>query len=376
MTNLMHANREWATRPADERFSTLADLHNACRARRGASGETSVNYERLEANVNGSLKLSDKLHWSARLTHWSTTQLLTKLGVPRDLLTKLDTDVASTVVNNRIAVALREREMDRTQRVLLGNVKTPEHLVIRALHGDRYERLWDADVTDTLTRWLPPDWRNPVAFKDGKWGAELVPSGLYAGDRDMFAFFIDGGDWQTHPVGTFDVDGDAFHRGFFVHNSEVGAKSFGFTSFMFRVVCGNNIVWGAENVRTVKARHAGGAHKAMSQFRSYLQSIQPESSVDAFIKSVREAKADIVVPFKNSTTISGFDTLVETAHKTFKGKFTQTQVKDAVVAIQREEESPTGSRWDWLQGFTSVARTYQNADDKTALETKAAEVLF
>src|SRR3712207_7182647 len=37
-----------------------------------------------------------------------------------------------------------------------------------------------------------PAWRLPLGYKDGECSAELVPSGAYLGDRDMFLFLVDG----------------------------------------------------------------------------------------------------------------------------------------------------------------------------------------
>jgi hypothetical protein len=37
----------------------------------------------------------------------------------------------------------------------------------------------------------------------------------------------------------------------------VGAASFGLMTFLFRAVCGNHIVWGAEDVKALKIRHNG-----------------------------------------------------------------------------------------------------------------------
>jgi len=368
-TNLYAAHKQWAARPADERFETLSALHSAVTERDNQSQEGRIYTDRVSLEVNGNIILKGEQR-DAALTHWSAGQLLQRLGVPRDLLAKLEPNVATAVVMDRLPKSITEGALDRRQRVLLGGHGT-DASVLRALHGDRYERLWDKTVTSTLLEYLPQGWRNPVAFKGGEWGAELVPSGLYAGDRDMFAFFVDGGDWADKPVGSFDVDGDGFNRGFYVWNSEVGAKTFGFTTFMFRVVCGNNIVWGASGIHTFSARHAGNANDVLRGFRRYLSTLNENQSADAFVTAVRDAKEHIAVAIAAKR-----DTTLEDAFTKFKGKFTQTEITDALDAILREEKGARGSRWDWLQGFTAVARTKQNADDKTDMESKASKLLL
>ena len=74
-------------------------------------------------------------------------------------------------------------------------------------------------------------------------------AGLYASDRDVFMFLID----EDHPI---EVRNERLSRGLFIWNSEVGKSSFGLTTFLYRYVCGNHIVWGAENVKEIRIRHS------------------------------------------------------------------------------------------------------------------------
>jgi hypothetical protein len=370
----MQANRQWAERPADERFQSLSDMHTAIATRDAMSQDDKIRMASTSLHVNGEISLVGDRS-TARFTHWSAGQMLSRLGVPRDLLAKLSPEVATSVLMDRLPSALREGTIDPRQRMLLQHPSGDGPSVIRAFHGNRYERLWDKSVTSMLMEYLPPGWRNPVAFEGGKWGAKLVPSGLYAGDRDMFAIFIDGGDWKDQP-GSFDVDGDAFHRGFMTWNSEVGAQSFGFMPFNFRVICGNNIIWGAENVQVFKARHAGGAHDIFRGLRRFLTTLNENTNADSFVLAVRDAKDTIAVSLKGASTSMGRERILTEAFGKFKGKFTQTVITDSLDAILREEKGATGTRWDWLQGFTSVARSTVNADERTKIETTASKLLL
>ena len=58
-----------------------------------------------------------------------------------------------------------------------------------------------------------------------------------------------------------DGRGNRLSRGFFCWNSEVGDKSFGLMMFLYAHVCGNHIVWGADDVREVRIRHVGSANR-------------------------------------------------------------------------------------------------------------------
>lgn len=360
---LFAAHRQWAERPSDERFTTLGDLHSAVVKRQRECDDGKITMSDVALEVNGDILVRGKVR-TAKLTHWSAGQLLSKLGVPRDLLTKLSPKVATDVVMDRLTRSLADYSMDKRQRVLV------QGDTIRAFHGDRYERLWDAQVTKMLMEYLPPGWRNPVAYKGGEWGAELVPSGLYSGDRDMFAFFIDGGDAQERTA--FDVDGEEFNNGFYAWNSEVGAATFGFTKMKFRRICGNNIIWGASDIHTFSGVHRGGAHKVLKGLRKYLEVLNEQPSDDQFVQAVRAAKLEIASKIGGNRTEN-----VEEALRKFKGKgFTQAQIVGALDAVVREEKGVIGSRWDWLQGFTAVARTQPNADDRSDMEVKASRLLL
>ena len=371
---LYSAHSQWSSRPADERFRTLNDLHGNVAARDNASRDGHIDLTQCNLTIAGARAAQDILlvgkTSQAKLTNWSANQLAQRLGVPLVLLPKLEPTVAQAVLNDRLPKAIADGSLNRRQRVLIADG------TLRAFHSDRYERLWDKQVTQTLLEYLPRGWRNPVAFEGGKWGASLVPSGLYAGDRDMFAFFVDGGDWTDKPVGTFDVDGDGFNRGFFVWNSEVGAKTFGWTSFMFRVVCGNNIVWGAKDATVTRARHIGNANDTLRGFRRFLEVLNEQPSPDLFAQAVREAKATIVC----SISAKRDETLELAFASKLKSKFTQTDIALAldkgIVEAEQERRPVDGSRWFWLQGLTAVARGKDNADDKAKLEQDASDLLL
>src|SRR4030095_12104206 len=68
--------------------------------------------------------------------------------------------------------------------------------------------------------------------------SQTAGAGLYASDRDVFMFMIDGGS-------LLDAGPRAkLNRGFIVKNSEVGAGKMDLWTFIFNTVCGNNIIWG------------------------------------------------------------------------------------------------------------------------------------
>jgi hypothetical protein len=370
---LYNAHTQWASRPKDERFQTLHDLHKSVASRRASSIDTRYRIVDAHASAQDGEFLIHIQGQPMRFTHWTLTQLFTKLSIPKDFLTLVSSDLGRQIIGERLVAAVREGKLDNYQRMLVQTTGTMP--TIRAFHSRRYERLWDMDVTKMLMEYLPPDWRNPVAFKDGIWGNDLVPSGLYAGDRDMFAFFVDGGDWKDLPPGTFDVDGEAFHNGFFVWNSEVGAKTHGYSTFKFKVTCGNNIVWGARDLQVHKAKHIGSANTVLRHLRDYLTTLNTQDN-DAFIEAVRTAKRETFVTVKGKDTKATLDE----AYTKSKKKFTQDELESSltlgIIEAQKENRPIDGSKWFWLQGLTAAARYKSNADDKIGMEARAAEVML
>lgn len=362
---LFKAHTQWANRPADERYQSLAELHQAVKVRDEAScdqGACELRAATVQQAADGSDRLRiNGIPGAGLLTNWSAGQLFEKVGIPRRFIPTIGRELAVDVINDRI---YRSGPQTVVPYVGLNNGGQ----AVRALVSTKYSRLLDSKVTEELTRGLPEGWRNPVAYEGGTFGAGLKPSGLYASDRDVFAFFVDGGDF-------LDLGGqDQLHRGFFVWNSEVGAASFGWTTFWFRVVCGNHIVWGASDVHTVSARHVRGIRSAFDGFRVFLSELKDGNGRDEFAAAVTAAKAEIAVSLQAGSLD---EEIGERAVKAFrKHGLTEPETRGALQRILIEEPEATGTRWDWLQGFTALARTREHVDARLDLERRATKALL
>ena len=120
-----------------------------------------------------------------------------------------------------------------------------------------------------------PAWHLPLGYKDGVYGAELVPSGAYLGDRDMFVFVVDGNRDLDDPT---DRTQAGLFRGFILRNSDVGAAALTLDLFLFRMVCGNHIIWGFEHVATFRRRHVGAS--IQRDWSTSLQTLQTTLDAD------------------------------------------------------------------------------------------------
>jgi hypothetical protein len=194
MTKLTQASRQLFSRPADERFETLADLLRACQAQQERSRQVTLTSASVQiAAVNEDLQLSMNGTGPLGLNDWSFTQLCALAGVAKDTVNRLSPNTAAQV----FAETLPERVDTHTNLQAL----VVDGRLVRSLSGARYQRLWNSElvamVIEFATDFTPP--------QKGFNGA----TGLYAGEQDLFCFMID-------PTGWVELGDQAFAPGFFV----------------------------------------------------------------------------------------------------------------------------------------------------------------
>ena len=282
MHNMHAASREWATRPTDERFATMASLHDAAQADKAASREIEVDAAGLTVEARDGAVWLRSGAAGAPLGAWAFEQAARLGGAPPGYLQSLTAPSAAQALNESLA-ATRGARADSMLRLLARKGE------IAAVNGPRYGRIWDADVV-TEVKNLDGNWTTPPAYGD-------APSGLYRGDRDLFIFQVDG-DRRIE-----DGSPQGLGRGFFVWNSEVGARSFGISTFFYRYICGNHIVWGASNVTESRLRHVGAEAwtRARAEVELNLRQWANEgaSGVEA---QIRVAQATVLGKDKAATT--------------------------------------------------------------------------
>lgn len=241
---------EWFSRPADERFLSLRDLHRIVRARAEKAHTRIVESRsiKVEARRDEPGRLTLILPDSdvpVEPTNWSFGQMCSLVGAPASYLRDLPAPLAGInlqhgLLNHRgEQVKLLQTDDGRTE--------------LRAVTGPDYGRIWDYQLVEAVmrfagngtgdTRWKVPgvlDWRtmqyNPHV------DVTRDTTTLYASDRDVFLFLVD----DTHPIEAGKLpngEPDLFFRGFYAWNSEVGAKTLGIATFYLRAVCANRILW-------------------------------------------------------------------------------------------------------------------------------------
>lgn len=350
-TNLYEAHCQWASRPPDQRFPDLNALYNFTRTRRAASTDRNVPLRELKVVALDSedLAINSQIPQST-LTHWSFSQVCSQTRTPAGYLRNLPAELARECLQHSI-----QRTGGNCKLLLTADVSNAGHGTIGAITGPAYGRIWDADVVENLqkavegTSWHVPPAR-PAFWSDF--------SGLYASDRDMFAFLVN----DEKPI---EVGNARLGRGFFLWNSEVGSATFGLTTFLYNYVCGNHIVWDAENVQDLRIIHRKWAPERFSE--------QAMPMLNRFVES-RGNIASITDTVASAMKTSIGQTLEE-AQKWFETKpFSQREVVAAWSTGMQESEDVT-TLWGMLQGFTAQARQYAHVDARVNLEWRAGQLL-
>jgi len=372
MATLIKASNEWATRPADQRFKSLADLHSAVTDRRDRSRTATVAVSELRAKVvDGTVYLNGRADRTAALTHWSFGQLSRFAGAPPSYLRQLPAPLAAECLNTGLVKYQGEGE-DSTAKLLLSvpvvsssqalsqvveSLDSPPPLTLRGMTSDRYSRIWDADITSRLIRLAEHGWQPAPAAFDGS-------RGLYASAHDMFAFMVDN-DRRIFERGP----GGGLSRGFFAWNSEVGAASFGIMTFLYEYVCGNHRVWGASNVSEVRIRHVGDAdERAFSQMAVELRKYADSSAADDELKIQRAGSYQLG---------ANKDEVLDAVFGLKVPGLTRARIVEAYQLAEEHSDwyGNPRSAWGLAGGLTEIARDLPHADERVTLDRAAGKVM-
>lgn len=351
-TVLMTASHQWATRPDDERFVSLDDLERSVRDRKDRAVEAVAPLRSMRVTYDraGELYLANPSGDPfAAFTNWSASQVAGLVGAPIGYLRKLPAPIAAM----NLQYGLEGSDRAGKAYIVTGNEQEPTEF--RALNGEQYGRIFDLEVVQQVKR-VNSDgrWEIPAASYTSRDPKRATT--LYASKHDVFIFLVD-------PNNAIEVAGEVLYRGFITWNSETGARTFGLMTFLYRTVCDNRMIWGAQNVTQLNIRHTRlapdkFAWQAAPALREYANSGTTE-----IIRTVQEAKK-LTVGSKVEDVESWL---------TSRG-FTDGVAKSAVKLAEAEEGDPT-SLWNVVQGLTAHARAIKFADDRVDLERRAGKLL-
>lgn len=356
--NSLTAHHEWATRPSDERYTSVQALYQAAAERHVTTEEFVMDLSKCEtqATTDNALVLCEPDRGHAPLTHWSFGQLAAIAGAPAQYLRTLPAYLASDNINYGL-----RRERRRADQQVLADRTSPG--TIHAITSPVYERVHNDDLFGRVVQQMAehPEWRLPLGYKDGAIGAEKVPSGAYLGDRDAFLFLVDGNRDLDDPT---DGTHSGLFRGFILRNSDVGAAKLTLDLFLFRVVCGNHIIHGLRHVATFRRRHIGT--QLHSEWPKALGNLQKALDADTSLERSVLTRA--------STTELGAtrDEVVDLTVRRFK--LTRKQAQAAFGLAEQFEQNPR-SIWGYVQGLTILSQQTPWQDARFTLDVAAGRLL-
>jgi hypothetical protein len=356
-STLMQANRQWASRPDDERFISLDEMLSAAEHMKRRSSARVVSSRQIQArpveNDPRALVAVGPGGNAVNFTNWSFGQLAQRAGAPAAYMRELPGELAADCLN----YGLQSRSVEDMGVLLYQNGSAE----LRAVTGPNYGRVWNTQVIEALIH----------RFGDGVTGAFKVPgefgkdvpitranTTLYASDRDMFVFLAD----EKHRIeipGRREGLTGSLARGFFVWNSEVGKTSLGIGTFLYDYVCCNRIVWGAQQYQEVRINHTTKApdrwiEEAVPAIQAYAES--SALTITHAIEAARKARIDDVDKFLN-------------------GRFTRTKAGAIKAAHLNDEGRPIETLWDAATAVTAYARGVGYQDERIELEREGGRIL-
>jgi hypothetical protein len=351
------AHREWARRPPDERFASVSALYEAARARRARTEERKVETDqiRTEAAGDDDLVLHETSDRTAAMTHWSFEQLAGIAGAPPKYLRTLPTEIASRAINHGLQRHRRDEHQlfaDRTAPWTVHAITSPRYA--RVHHDELAGRVLDLMVQH-------PAWHLPLAYRDGVYGAERIPSGAYLGDRDMFLFLVDGNRDLEDPT---DRSQSGMFRGFILRNSDVGAAALTLDVFVYRCVCANHIIWGFHHIAGFRRRHVGASiHEAWT---GSLDGVR--ASLDADLADDRTRLLRATSQELGPTREAVLDAV------TTRLDLPRKRAAEAYGLAEVHEPNPR-SIWGYVQGLTRLSQRTHWQDARFALDHAASRLL-
>lgn len=349
---LFKAHRQWANRPEDERFTSLESLHSACKAYAASAlvkEETPIASLRVE-NVDGDVQLVGRQGVPARLTHWAFGQLAARVQAPASYLRELPATLAVQNLNHGLAHRAAA-DQDGKVNLLFHNNGS---LLLRALTSERYERIWNWEITDRLLDLQSQGWepaRPDIRIQDAR-----LP--LYASDHDLFAFIRSADRVVKEGAGYL-------QRGLIVENSEVGASKLRLTRFLYREMCGNHIIWGAEGVTEIALRHVGNIRDRFgsweTEIRKYL-----DASVSEDEAKIETARTRTIAGTKDAVLDALFGKRLGLTRKALSGGYD---------AVQPDQDGDPRSVWGMVQGLTRYSQTLPYADERTTIDRSAGKLI-
>lgn len=368
----MQVSNQWATRPNEERWTSLYDFHQYNTDVYHSSQTKVLSLKELTAmavetdETGKSLVMVGKSGKPAGMSNWAFQQLVgNRLEAYPSMVSQMPAKLAADVINWRIGETKDEKVGMLVNRV------NENDLFIRAITSEGYGRIWNYQVTRPITDrfgdGLTSDWTVPGIR--GKALSEVTKENttIFGSDKDMHIMLADEVNKLSIPNRRNGNAGE-LSRGFIVSNSEVGGGTLYIAFFTYDYLCGNRIIWGLEDSFEIRLRHTKTAPDR------WLEEIAP--AIENYGK-VKASKFEDRLLLAQQTTIPG-DELDEQLIKGLKKtlpQVTQKLVTGIHEAFKAEEQRPMETVWDMVTGITAYAKSIPHTSDRIPIERAGGKFL-
>lgn len=290
------------------------------------------------------------------LTHYSMMQVCRMAKLDTDVVRRLQFHGRNDLAIDNLNTLFPNATGDFKIMLLDSNKR------IRALNGADYSRLWDYEMFDQINKILIPNGFVPAVARMGC-GQLLRPgrTALFRGDQTSFGFFF------TDDIVKQDDQLGGMRQGIMIWNSEVGARSFGFSTFYFREQSGTFVLWDRNREERKRFVHRGNIARG---FREYLITVRNAAHAAG---GRRHEDMATFQTASNTPFASNFDEAVEKLNKLFDMPKAQAE---AVVKASLLPQNASGAEYSvwrislgisWEAAQTSRA---ENMVDDSAVGSK------
>jgi hypothetical protein len=379
-TTLTAASRQWAQRPADQRFWTVTELMERTKkyADESKVAKVALNQCQVMATKQDDLMLGGPQGGLAEFQHYAFGQFASICQAPAAYLRELPAPLAAANLNHGLSRVQGEQS-------LLFHKNGGLHL--RCVTSEEYKRIWNWEIAElALALEEGEGWRTPPARPCNlpgvpvrtatetdvlrksahptlgiQVGDDISPSGLYASDHDCFIFqvnestSIDGG------------DGEQMYRGVFWSNSEVGDAKWRGTFFLYDTVCGNHIVWGAKVLQEIAFPHRGNARE-MFQVAMANATERILDGIEDDEERIRLAKRYELAPSREELITRVFNKQINLSKKECEQAYTLAECYEDMHG-----NNPR-SAWGYAAGVTRLSQNVY-ADERNRMDRAAGRIM-
>jgi hypothetical protein len=177
----------------------------------------------------------------------------------------------------------------------------------------------------------------------------------------MFLLLVDGNRDLDDPT---DRTHAGLFRGFILRNSDVGAAALTLDMFLYRMICGNHVIWGFQHVAGFRRRHVGAS--IQDAWTTSLDGVRASLDADTANDRTRllRATSQELGPTR--------DAVLETVVRRLD--LSQKQAAEAYTVAEAHETNPR-SVWGYVQGLTRLSQRTPWQDGRYILDRAASRLL-